>query len=215
MHVDDDLIIGTDKVFDTVVAELRRRFNYGKWQTDNAPGESFVHCGRRVTRGEDWSVHLDMQSYIESVLPIELSAKRKQQMNEKVTQHERSQLWSKVPQLAWVMRGDNPYISFRVATLQQRAHDVDLTVESVKEYNSILADARRKPPTHVFHPIPLRDAVVIAVGDASLGNVGKTKTRSKGGSVTLIGEASMATEGAEGRVSVVHWRSHRIKRVVR
>ena len=88
-------------------------------------------------------------------------------------------------------------------------------MESLKEFNSILADARRKPPTHIFHGVPLRDCVVIAVGDASLGNVGKTKTRSQGGSVTLIGEASMATEGAEGKVSVVHWRSHRIKRVVR
>ena len=215
VHVDDDLITGTKNFFETVIHELRHRFNFGKWHTCNKPGEEFVHCGRRVTRGADGSVHLDMQSYIESVLPIALDAKRKAQVNEKVTHFERQQLWSKVPQLAWVMRGVNPYISFRVATLQQRAHDVDLTVESLKDYNSILADARRKPPVHVFHPVPLRDAVVIAVGDASLGNVGKTKTRSQGGSVTMIGEAHMATEGAEGKVSVVHWRSHRIKRVVR
>ena len=215
VHVDDDLITGTDHFFDTVVKELRKRFNYGKWHQANRPGESFVHCGRRVTRGEDGSVHLDMQSYVESVLPIKLDSTRKAKTEAKVTHEERSSLWSKVPQLAWLVRGVNPYISFRVATLQQRLHDVDLTVEAVKEFNSTLADAKRRMPTHVFHPIPLRDAVVIAVGDASLGNVGKTKTRSQGGCVTLIGEARMAEEGAEGRVSVVHWRSHRIKRVVR
>ena len=50
VHVDDDLITGTDHFFSTVAKELRKRFNYGKWYSANAPGESFMHCGSR----ESW-----------------------------------------------------------------------------------------------------------------------------------------------------------------
>ena len=215
IHVDDDLITGTKQFFDTIIATLRKKFCFGKWHTANVPGESLIHCGRRVTRGHDGSVHLDMQDYIDSVSPIKLTSERARNLTAPVTELERAELRQGVPKLAWVMRGVNPYISFRVASLTQRLHDAELTVEAVKEFNSTLADAKRRAPTHIFHPINLRDAIVIAVGDASLANVGKTKTRSQAGSITLIAEKCLTGEGSDGRVSVVHWRSHRIKRVVR
>ena len=55
----------------------------------------------------------------------------------------------------------------RVAGLRRILHDIDL--EAVKEFNAMLADAKRRPPVHIFHPLDFSDACVIAVGDASFG----------------------------------------------
>ena len=61
VHVDDDLITGTQAFFDTAVSELQRRFVYGKWQRANLSGETFVHCGRRVVRRHDGALVIDQR----------------------------------------------------------------------------------------------------------------------------------------------------------
>ena len=61
---------------------------------------------------------------------------------------------------------------------------------------------------HAAHDLVAKEehatqVIVIAVGDASLANVGKIKTRSQAGSIALIAEKCLSGEGSDGSVSVV------------
>ena len=40
VHVDDDLIAGSEEFFENQVAKLKKLHCYGKWKT------AFMHCGR-------------------------------------------------------------------------------------------------------------------------------------------------------------------------
>ena len=59
VHVDDDLMTGSDWFEENVIPVLKKRFVYGNWVTDNV-----VHCGQKYTRGRDISVIISHEKFV-------------------------------------------------------------------------------------------------------------------------------------------------------
>ena len=108
-------------------------------------------------------------------------------------------------------------LAFRLVESQTRAHDSDLQVQDLPDFNKLVSDAKTDHVDITFHNIAMDNAIVVAVGDSSRGNVGKTKTASQAGLVILLADNKddQFLRGRPAKVTPMLWRSHRIKRVVR
>ena len=80
----------------------------------------------------------------------------------------------------------------------------------------MVSDAKTHEVEITFEKIDLSEAVVVAIGDSSVANVGKSKTACQAGLIILVAEnkGNKFLHGEASRVSALIWRSHRIKRVV-
>ena len=214
VHVDDDLITGSKHFFDTVVAMLRKKFVYGKWHTANLPGENIDHCGRNIMRKSDGAIVVSQRNYALSLEPIALTKDRKRTPTVTVTPKEWAELRSGGPKMAWLVRGTRPDLAFRTALIQQTVNDPELTVQAILDYNKLVEDAKKHHQEVVFYPIDLSQAVVLAIGDASFMNVGRDKTKSQAGHIVAVTDRDFLTNW-KGRINVMAYRSHVIKRVVR
>ena len=163
VHVDDDLITGSQTFFDVVVQQLRKKFVYGKWHTCNQPGENFDHCGRNIMRRPDGAVVVSQRNYALGLEPIFLSKDRKKVPSAVITPKERAELRSGGPKMAWLVRGTRPDLAFRTALTQQTVNDPQLTVQAIIDYNKLVDDAKKHHQEVVFWPIDLQEAVVLAI----------------------------------------------------
>jgi hypothetical protein len=94
VHVDDDLITGSERFFTEVIPELKKTFCYGKWVCANNPGESFTHCGKHVLRGNDGRVIASQRDYALSLEHIYVERKRSKIQTQTATMKERVDLRS-------------------------------------------------------------------------------------------------------------------------
>ena len=81
----------------------------------------------------------------------------------------------------------------------------------------MVSDAKSEEVDIIYRMIDLSEAVVVAIGDSSFANVGKSKTASQAGLIILFAEnnGNKFLKGGAAKVSALICRSHRIKRVVR
>ncbi|CAK0866772.1 unnamed protein product [Prorocentrum cordatum] len=107
-------------------------------------------------------------------------------------------------------------LPFRLVESQARAHDSDLKVQDLLDFNKLVSDAKTDHVDITFQKLEM-DVIVVAVGDSSHGNVGKTKTASQAGLAILLADNTddRFLRGQPVKVTPMLWRSHRIKRVVR
>jgi len=130
VHVDDDMIAGTEQFFEiVVVVPLRRRYCYGKWQVCNVAGESFEHCGRVITRRADGALTVSQKNYALGLEPLFINKLRRSQPGAWATPEERRQLKSGNGKVAWLVRGSRMDLAFQLARSQQRVDSDDLCVE--------------------------------------------------------------------------------------
>ncbi|CAK0827876.1 unnamed protein product, partial [Prorocentrum cordatum] len=191
-HVDDDLVASSPKFFANQVTKLRKMHCYGKWQTAKT---SFHHCGRFLKQGDDGTITCSQREYTESIEKIPISNERRKDKEAKATPEERAMLHSGNGKIQWL----------------------DLKVQDLLDFNKLVSDAKTDHVDITFQKINIDDAIVVAVGDSSHGNVGKTKTASQAGLVILLADNKddQLLHGRPAEVTPMLWRSHRIKRVVR
>ena len=212
IHVDDDLITGTPEFFDHHVKKLRKLHCYGKWQTG-----TFTHCGRKITRHDDGTIVVDQRDYAASIEPITLTAERRRHKDAPATPREREELRTGNGKISWLVRSSRMDLAFRLAESQTRANDSELKVKDLIAFNKIVSDAKAATVEIIFRRINLDNATIIAIGDASFGNIGKNKTSSQGGLIIMLADNTdnILVNGGKATVTPMVWKSHRIKRVVR
>ena len=76
----------------------------------------------------------------------------------------------------------------------------------------MVSDAKTDEVTITFKNIDLSEAAIVAIGDSSFANVGKSKTASQAGLIILLAEnkGNEFLRGEASRVSTLIWRSHRL-----
>ena len=217
VHVDDDMIAGDNEFFKEVVEPLKKKYCYGKWSRCNEPGESFEHCGRVISRRSDGALVVSQRNYALGLEPLYIAKERRRTPEAKVTAEERQQLRSGNGKVAWLTRSTRMDLAFQLARSQQVVDDPDLTVESLLEFNRMVNNAKKDEVNLVYFPVDLKEPIVLAIGDASWGNVGSKKTKSQAGYIILVADNRddkfMKKNG--GIVNVMTFRSHLIRRVVR
>ncbi|CAK0798712.1 unnamed protein product [Prorocentrum cordatum] len=213
-HVDDDLVAGSPEFFANQVTKLRKMHCYGKWQTAKT---GFHHCGRFLKQRDDGTITCSRREYTESIEKIPISNERRKDKEAKATPEERAMLHSGNGQIQWLVRSTRMDLAFRLVESQARAHDSDLRVQDLLDFNKLVSDAKTDHVDITFQKIYIDDSIVVAVGDSSHGNVGKTKTASQAGLVILLADNKddQFLRGRPAKVTPMLWRSHRIKRVVR
>ncbi|CAK0806782.1 unnamed protein product [Prorocentrum cordatum] len=213
-HVDDDLVAGSPEFFANQVATLRKIHCYGKWQSART---GFHHCGRFLKQNDDGTIKCSQREYTESIGKIPISAERRRNKEAKATAEERALLHSGNGQIQWLVRSTRMDLAFRLVESQTRAHDSDLKVQDLLDFNKLVSDAKTDHVDITFQKINMDDAIVVAIGDSSHGNVGKTKTASQAGLVILLADNkdNKFLRGMPTKITPMLWRSHRIKRVVR
>jgi hypothetical protein len=137
VHVDDDLIRGSDRFFAEVTQELKKRFGYGRWHTANKPGEGFEHCDKNARRGDDGRVVVPQRNHGLSVENLYLDTKRRRTPEARATLKERHDLRSGCGKIVWLSRGAPPDLGFRLAASQHCYNDEGMTVKSNLGHNKL------------------------------------------------------------------------------
>ena len=213
IHVDDDLILGSQQFFENQVTQLRKMHCCGKWHTSV---EGFFHCGRFIQKQADGSLKCGQNEYVESLMPITISKERRLNKDARATPSEREALQSGNGKLAWLVRSSRMDLAFRLVESQARAQDTDLSVKDLLAYNKVVLDAKTDSIEFTFWPMDILKVALLAFGDSSFANVGKNRTSSQAGLILMYAaDREALLRGESVRVSPLIWKSHRIKRVVR
>ena len=179
--------------------------------------EGFHHCGRHLQRTPKGEIKCGQKQYTASIEKIPVNNMRRNQKDSKITAEERQLLHSGNGQIQWLVKSTRMDLAFQLAEPQARAHDEGATVQDLLDFNKMVSDAKTDEVTITFKKIDLSEAVIVAIGDSSFANVGKSKTASQAGLIVLLADntGNKFLQGEASRVSALIWRSHRIKRVVR
>jgi len=113
---------------------------------------------------------------------------RRKQKDSKITAEERQLLHSGNGQIQWLVKSTRMDLAFQLAESQARAHDEAATVQDLLDFNKMVSDAKTDEVTITFKKIDLSQAVIVAIGDSSFANVGKSKTASQAGLIILLAE---------------------------
>ena len=101
-HVDDFVFGGTDKWHENVIDKVTTRFKISAQSTG-----SFKYVGLNVVQTTE-GVFIDQQTYVQSLMPITLSAERLSEKDDLLTSEEKSQLRSVSGQLLWATSQTRP-----------------------------------------------------------------------------------------------------------
>ena len=91
-------------------------------------------------------------------------------------------------QIQWLVKSTRMDLAFQLAESQARAHDEAATVQDLLDFNKMVSDAKTDEVTLTFKKIDLSEAVIVAIGDSSFANVGKSKTASQAGLIVLLAD---------------------------
>ncbi|CAK0884198.1 unnamed protein product, partial [Prorocentrum cordatum] len=198
-QMDDDLVTGSPEFFANQVTKLRNMHCCGKWQTAKT---GFHRCGGFLKQSGDGTITCSQREDTESIEDIPISNERRKDKEAKATPEERAMLHSGNGQIQWLVR-----------STRSGPAGLQLGFNS----NKLVSDAKTDHVDIIFQNINIDDAIVVAVGDSSHGNVGKTKTASQAGLVILLADNKddQFLRGRPAKVTPMLWRSHRIERVVR
>ena len=182
----DDIAGGGDEVWEQAISKLKERFPFGHWEVGKGK-----FCSREVVQAADGSTRVRQPAYIKS-LDFEKTTTR-----------------SVLGALGYLARESRPDLSGPVSILQSR--DNKAQVSDIQETNRVvkLAKAHTDLALSVCK-IPLDQICLVSCGDASGGNT--RAERAQAGYVILFADRALL-EVMAAPVSLVSWRSHRVKRV--
>ena len=169
LHV-DDMLIGVKKgqpIVEHFIAELRKLFDFGKWQ-ELQIGKPIHYCGGRVSLKADGSILLDFEEYLKKVIPITVGKGRNPE--DKMTPAEVSKARGLLGALQWPATQACPHLNASVSLL---AADIsDGKVKVMLELNKTLRFAKQAADfklvmKEVFTDV--NDLCYIAFSDAAFG----------------------------------------------
>ena len=196
-HVDDFFWAGTNHFKLSIVERLKSTFKISSEQQD-----SFKYLGIEVSQLND-SICLNQRVYEESLEIISLEGRADR--NRALTKNEKDNMRSTVGQLLWIANQTRPDIAFDACHLSNSLRDANVT--DISRINKVIRKVQQNRSTLTFKRIrDIEKSTLLTFADASF--KGLPGGASQGGFVILLADD-------EGNVCPIHWRSRKIKRIVK
>ena len=196
-HSDDLILAGYDIFDEEITSKLRDMFTFSKFEENN-----FKYCGCNIAVGEDGTITLDQNDYIEKL----------EELDEEIESTELSKaeiklVRGKIGELLWVSLMTRPDISFDVNILSSEV--ATGTIATLKAVNKIVRKTKRSRNILKFTRLgDFSDLSIKVYADASYGNQ-NDKIRSTAGRVILLQNSKT------GKVSLASWKTKKIGHVCR
>ena len=204
-HVDDFLISGADNAdWNKILDILLTAFRWTPWEA-----QKFKQCGIMVEQQDDNSITQHQDEYLAALGEIEISSERAKQVDQPVTEAERTQLRALLGGLQWLVTQTFVYGMIDVNLLQSCV--TVATVDTMLTANKILRKLRAGPHKLVCKKIagPVH---LVAWSDASWAN---RKDGSSTGGYIIGLTGTDILDGKRGHVTVVSWSTNKLRRVAR
>ena len=212
-HV-DDLLLGGDAVAKRSLDKLNEELGFGALQHN-----CFTYCGKRIEM-KDGQVLVSMKEYHENLKTVLIPVNRRQEPDSPLTATEQRQLRAVLGSLQWLVAQCRFDLGFQLSSLQGSP----AVVATLMKANVLVKQFKQDPNfTLYFKPMNLRDAGLMVVSDASLGNVTKLggegsepmqRVFSQASYFILVADKDLMN-GRSGRFAILDARSHRLTRVCR
>ena len=162
-HVDDIMIGGpkNDREFKRMMDKVNRLYEWGEWERNE-----FDQCGCRVRQAKDKSVTIDQESYAQKIGLITISAHRRKQMTETLSDEEHTTLMAKRGELNWLATQSMIQL---LAPLSLIDTSKTATGHSLKDLNRLVRHAHCEASDKLHHPV-ISDPVFVSFADAAWAN---------------------------------------------
>lgn len=212
LHV-DDVLLGVSKTSPearTFLEELRKSFDFGKWQ-QLTPEKPIVYCGGHISMSKEGHVSLSFGEYLKKVMPVTIQ--RGRMPDDQILPGEVSKMRGLIGALQWPAGQGCPYLSASVSLL---AGDVTKgTIKSIQELNKTLRFAKQSSDVSLKMTKVLKgieDMCFVCFSDAAYG--ARSDGASQGGFIIVMTSRSVL-EGKAVDYNIVGWRSFKLTRVCR
>ena len=215
-HVDDLLLGGSEKAKEQI-ADLGRELGFGSVEEG-----SFVYCGKKIAQLDDGTIRVSMEEYHKNIQTVPIATSRKMKPEAELMPSERRQLRAILGSLQWLVAQVRLDFGFQLSTLQSEKP----IVATLMKANALVRKFKQMPDfALMFRPMCLKNAGIMVVADAALGNVKPDgsvgfdaspmeKTHSQASYFALLADEKLM-RGEEGQFAILDGRSHRISRVCR
>ena len=215
-HVDDLLMGGNSRAQGTLES-LGAELGFG-----SISSKSFVYCGKKIEQLPDGTISVTMDEYHSNLQPVRIAPDRKKKPETPLCPSEHKQLRAVLGSLQWLVAQIRYDVAFQLSSLQgESAHP---TVGTLLRANQLVRKVKENPNFALkFRPMNLKDAGIVVVSDASLGNMTKAgtaqgesleKVYSQASYYVLLADRKLL-DGQPGQFAILDARSHRLQRVCR
>ena len=196
----DDVVHGGTPLFESsVIDKLHQHFKVG-----SSLRKSFSFLGISLHQNDDFSIVIDQNSYVSTLLPISLSKERFTNKKSDITMAEEKQMRTLIDQLNWLAGISRPEISFDVSLMTSRIKIA--TVDDLIYCNKVLKQVQTNPTSIRFPPLEMKSVSLLVHFDSSWNNL--PKGGSEGAYVILLKDNNNS-------ISPLEWSSTKIRRVAR
>ena len=197
-HVDDFLYTG-NKDYEQVIRRIKQKF-----EISSEDAEAFKYLGIDLQSHRD-GFSINQIKYIQTLEPIEITEKRKQNQNDPLNKSEIKSLRSLIGKLNWVTTQTRPDIAFDLRVLASRMHEG--TVKDIVEANKLLKRTKSEEVLIKFPKLKnLEQCKLVVYSDSSYANL--KDCGSQGARVIFLVDE-------ENKAALLNWNSKRLRRVVR
>ena len=214
----DDFVFGgnmADPVWQKFREDLKKAYKWSPWQK----GE-FQFSGCKLSQSLTYSITLSQEEFCNSLFPVAISNEKSRSGADALSPTEISQTRALLMKAQWRALQSAPQFCARINLASSEI--TRPTLKLLQEANHIVKDMKKTAKDDLtFHAfnfgrkmkdrLTFRDLVFLQWGDASHKN--RTNNYSTGGLVVGISTPEIH-KGIESPVSVVDWRSWKLKRVV-
>eukprot|EP00913_Durusdinium_trenchii_P032167 g30120.t1 len=215
-HVDDLLMGGNSRAQGTLES-LGAELGFG-----SISSQSFVYCGKKIEQLPDGTISVTMDEYHSNLQPVRIAPDRKKKPETPLCPSEHKQLRAVLGSLQWLVAQIRYDVAFQLSSLQgESAHP---TIGTLLRANQLVRKVKENPNFALkFRPMNLKDAGIVVVSDASLGNMTKAgtaqgesleKVYSQASYYVLLADRKLL-DGQPGQFAILDARSHRLQRVCR
>lgn len=206
----DDILEAGNKVHREKMQWLEGRLKFGKIQNLQETDGGSGYAGRRLKQNSDFSFEFHLNDYIQNRLkPVQLSRKffKKDAAKEFLNPDEEHQLRAVIAAVNWIAREGRPDASASASILSGVFPKP--TLQDALEVNNVVQHLKDHPITMRIVPIPEEEVRRLVICDSSFDVSGKTKPQHG----WLQGVTNKQLNlGAEAPVSIISWRSRRLRR---
>ena len=207
IEVDDLFMVGHEE-HHLKMAELQKKYTFGKYVELQKEPMGCAFNGRRVRQLADGEFQIDMEKFIlERLQPVTLERGRASQKKEPATEEEKSQSRAACGALNWLSKEGRPDAAGPSSLMASKLSK--LTIEDITSLNAVIKGLKENASLTIRIQ-PLLNMRLSIVTDASCANNG---FHSQGGQILLAHERHLR-DGLPSKTNVLAWRSGKLQRVV-
>ena len=208
MHVDDLLCAGVGDKYENCVKQLRSKFPFGSW--NYADSEVVTFCGCELFQDSEFHIYLGQEKFSQSICEIPLTRERKSELEDNITEQERTQMRQTLGGLNWRSTQSAPWLLATTSHLQGCvAHG---KVKHLLEVNKLVRLSNKYGKHVMKFSAYVENPVIVTFADSSFAS--RHDGSSQGGQITLLMDEKVM-HGHEASFSVLCWQSRRLRRVAR